>query len=589
MKLSNTIVRILFFLAANNVLFATADDTGAADGPSDDFENLLPEPITLWTAQIFPDANLGSVNIESGNGVVMAPDGQHFMVTTMGATVYAYNAYNGEKKWHFQPDSVDSSIARSHSVVTFSPSGDYMVYAVVDNENSLSPSSRIIALDMEGNSLWVSEDLDGVVIGSPQVSSGGMYVFITHNTDDKSNGHFTILDATAEGTIFYTGSSGESGDEPTNAYGPVGIFHSPEQGNYDPIEAGASVSEGDFNTNDMLMWAQTPKKTDTTIENGFIYGFQFPRDFIGNSSDISYFQMGSFERDFQTLTPPVMTNGGLSAYWGVSRSGFRGWTPKRFSRARSVTVGFTRNEDFPGEPVWAAPVLSNDGPTPTVFGGSAAREFVKMNFDFSEQVVIPTTGYVKTKALVDGDDRAVYYVESDTGTLHQADFDDLTDIWNFPLNFSVDGEMAITPTSDVVIIADTRGVITALQVAEIPTTDAPSVLPSDGPSVMPSDGPTITTAPVSSTASPTIAVTASTPVIVTESPIAASGTEEPVAAPVAEAVEQPVAEPVADPVPAPVATPVPVIDNADSGATCFISRSATCFVATLLLGTLTMM
>lgn len=437
---------------------------------------------------------------------------------------------------------------------------------------------------MEGSALWVSEDLDGVAAGSPQVSSDGSFVFLTHNTDDKTDGFFTILDVNTTGTIYYSGSSGESGDSPTNAYGPVGIFHSPEQGNFDPIDTGAAVSEGDFNTNDMLLWSQTPKPTDTTIENGFLYGFQFPRDFIGNASDISYFQMGNFERDFQSLTAPVMTNDGLSAYWGVSRSGFRGWTPKRFSRARSATIGFKRNEDSPGQPVWAVPALSNDGPTPTIFGGSSAREFVRMNFDFSEQVVVDTSGYVKTKALVDGDERAVYYVEGETGTLHQADFDDLTDLWNFPINFSVDGEMAITPNSDVVIVADKRGVITALKVAEIAITDAPSLMPSDGPSMMPSSKASTTKAPVVITESPTSIATTDAPVpeAPTEAPVVASGTDEPVVEPTAAPVAESVVEPTAAPVAAPVPAPEPVDSN--SGAVSIISRAITFIVATLVAG-----
>jgi len=604
MKLCNSLVRILFFLAAN-ARSVIADEQvgpdgapggpGGPGGPNDDdmeisvLEDLLSEPDTLWTAQILPDADLGSVNIEAGNGVFMAPDGKHIIVTTVGATVYAYNAYNGVKKWHYQPEAVGSSIARSHSAITFAPSGDFMVYSVVDNENSLNPSSRVIALDMEGNALWVSEDLDGVAAGSPQVSSDGLFVFLTHNTDEKTDGFFTILDVNATGSIFYSGSSGENGDSPTNAYGPVGIFHSPEQGNFDPIDAGAPVSEGDFNTNDMLLWAQTPKPTDTTIENGFLYGFQFPRDFIGNASDISYFQMGNFERDFQSLTAPVMTNDGLSAYWGVSRGGFRGWTPKRFSRARSATIGFKRNEDFPGQPVWAVPALSNDGPTPTIFGGSSAREFVRMNFDFSEQVVVDTSSYVKNKALVDGDDRAVYYVEGDSGTLHQADFDTLTDLWNFPVNFSVDGEMAITPNSDVVIIADTRGVITALKVAEIAITDAPSLMPSDGPSMMPSSKASATKAPVVTTESPTFTATTAAPVpeATTDAPVVTPGTNEPTAAPVAEptaeAVVEPTDAPVAAPVSAPVPAAVPAVDS-NSGAVGIISRSITFIVATLVAG-----
>ena len=395
---------------------------------------------------------------------------------------------------------------------------------------------------MEGNEVWVSDDLEGVATGCPQVSTDGAYVYLTHNADDLSNGYFTILDGTT-GTVFYGGSSGEAGDDPTNAYRPIGIFHSPQEGNYDPITSGSPVSEGEFNTNDMLMWSQTPKPTDAAISNGNLYAFQFPRDFIGNASDVSYFQMGNFERDFQALTAPVMTNNGMSAYWAVSRSGFRGWTPKRFSRARTVTVGFSRNDDFPGQPVWAPPALSNDGPEPTIFGGSAAKEFVRMSYDFSEQIVVPTVGYVKTMALVDGDDRAVYYVESNTGTLHQANFNDLTDLWNQAMNFSVDGEMALTPRSDVLLVADTRGVITAFQVADIPITEAPSSLPSDGPSMEPSNVPTISKAPVVTTESPTAAV------VPTDAPVVATEvTGVPTTEPVAEAVEAPISAPVPAPV-----------------------------------------
>ena len=153
MKLCNNLVRTLFFLAAN-AKFAVAQ--GPDDGPDDndpantdddappsiDFQDLLPEPTTLWTTQLFPNVELGSVAVEAGNGIFMAPDGKHAIVTTVGATVYAFNAYNGgDPTWVYQAPSIDSSIARSHSSVTFAPSGDYMVYAVVDNENSLDPSS----------------------------------------------------------------------------------------------------------------------------------------------------------------------------------------------------------------------------------------------------------------------------------------------------------------------------------------------------------------------------------------------------------------------------------------------------------------
>lgn len=525
MKFNNVIHTICLLASARSVV---ADE-------EIDFEPLMESPSKLWSATLFPDVDLGSVEIEAGNGVFMAPDGKHALVTTVGATVYAFNAYTGDQAWVYQPEAVSNSIVRSHSGVVFGPMADYMVYAVVDNENSMTPSSRVIALDMEGNEVWVSDDLEGVAAGCPQISSDGLYVFLTHNADDLTNGYFTILDGTS-GAVFYGGSSGEAGDSTTKRYGPLGIYHTPAQGNYDPITSGSPVSEGDFNTNDMLMWSQTPKPDDSTIENGFLYGFQFPRDFIGNASDISYFQMGNFERDFQALTAPVMTNEGLSAYWGVSRGGFRGWTPKRFSRARTVSIGFTRNPDFPGQPVWAQPALSNDGPEPTIFGGSSAREFVRMSYDFDDVTVVPTSSYVRSAAIVDGDDRAVYYVETEAGILHQADFDNLEDIWTENINFSVSGEMAITPSSDVLLVADTRGVITAFQVANIPVTEAPSDMPSDGPSMDPTAAPTITKAPVEdmSTPSPTALGTTAPPVAPeTKAPdVSTDAPEEPVDSPV---------------------------------------------------------
>jgi len=440
----------------------------------------------------------------------MAPDGKHVLVTTVGATVYAFNAYTGEQAWVYQPDVVSDIITRSHSGIVFGPQADYMAYAVVDNENSMNPTSRVVALDMEGNEIWISDDLDGIAAGCPQISSDGAYVFLTHNSDDLTNGYFTIIDGET-GTVFYGGSSEEAGDIPTKRFGPVGIYHTPEQGNYDPNIAGSPVSDGDFNTNDMLMWSQSPKPTDAPIENGFLFGFQFPRDFAGNSSAISYFQMGSFERDFQSLTAPVMTNNGLSAYWGVSRGGFRGWTPKRFSRARTHSIGFLRNLEFAGQPVWAQPALSNDGPNPTIFGGTSARQFVRMSYDFKDQTVVTTDSYVKSAAIVDGDDRAVYYVEGETGILHQADFNRLSDIWTQTMGFSVSGEMALTPRSDVLLVADARGVITAFQVAEIPVTDSPSAYPSEGPSMEPSPAPSVSLAPTTVTPTATPSVAGTTP------------------------------------------------------------------------------
>ena len=87
-----------------------------------------------------------------------------------------------------------------------------------------------------------------------------------------------------------------------------------------------------------------------------------------------------------------------------------------------------------------------------------------MNFDFTEIIEVPTNGYIKATALLDGNDRVVYYVE-DNGIIHQSNFDDLTDAWTYTMPDGVNGEMAITAQSDVVIIADISGMVMALKVS----------------------------------------------------------------------------------------------------------------------------
>ncbi len=132
MKFSS-ILSTLCLLASSQSAFA--EDSEAV------YEPLLETPVKMWSAQLFPDPELGAVEIESGNGVFIAPDGKHALVTTVGATVYAFNAYTGEQAWVYQPEALSDNIARSHSGVSFGPGADYMVYAVVDNENSMSPTS----------------------------------------------------------------------------------------------------------------------------------------------------------------------------------------------------------------------------------------------------------------------------------------------------------------------------------------------------------------------------------------------------------------------------------------------------------------
>lgn len=122
----NRIIRTVLFLAC------AAASTSAQD--------LLETPIDLWSYQLLPQADLGPVEVQKGNGVFLDPSGRMAVVTTVGATVYAFNAYSGTEMWQYQTPVDGTNVASCHSAVTFSDLG-YMTFSVVDNENSLTPTT----------------------------------------------------------------------------------------------------------------------------------------------------------------------------------------------------------------------------------------------------------------------------------------------------------------------------------------------------------------------------------------------------------------------------------------------------------------
>ena len=336
---------------------------------------------------------------------------------------------------------------------------------------------------MLGEELWVSEVLEGVASGSPVASNDGQYIFLTHNSGGGTEGHFTVLNATL-GDVFFTQRNQEA------PFAPVGIHHQPAEGYYDG---------GEGNTNDILVWSVQPRPSDTVVGDGMTFAFQFPLEFVGNSNDGLTYTILSFQglevRDFQTIQKPVFANEGRSLYWGTSRSQFRCWAGEegnnrlRFSRARTSAAGFTRGSPA-GQAVYAPLALSNDETNLSLFGGSAAREFVRLNgSNCADNIMIATTSVVHAQAHVSPDDAFVYYVEF-AGILHQASTSDLMDSWIFNIG-AVEGGSALAMKEDgtVIYVADVAGTIYAIQVAEPPSM-APSSSPSFTPSEVPSESPT---------------------------------------------------------------------------------------------------
>jgi hypothetical protein len=220
-----------------------------------------------------------------------------------------------------------------------------------------------------------------------------------------------------------------------------------------------------------------------------------------------------------------MINDGLSGYFGASRSSFWGWLGNadngrgRFSRSPNTGVaGFSRNPEFAGEPVFATPAVTSDPAAPILFSGTAAAEFVRLSADFSVQEVFTTTDLIKAGALVDPFDRVAYFVE-ESGAVHQMPVTGtLAPIWSFSnLTVTVEGDMALNANGWILYVADTNGFITALQVSEVPVTDAPTVAPAVATSTVPTAAPVI--APVVPTATPTVGANDTAPE--TEAPTAA--------------------------------------------------------------------
>jgi len=196
----------------------------------------------------------------------------------------------------------------------------------------------------------------------------------------------------------------------------------------------------------------------------------------------------------------------------------------RFSRSPNVRHQFEKNSQWNGQPIFSAPAVSTDeNGGAVVFGGTASNEFFRFTHffegtdgDSSKVVVAPppfvttTTALIVTSPIIDPLGRAVYYVESD-GTLHQANYDTIEDIWTESITDGVQGEMALNEDGSVLYVMNVEGRILALSVAEEDTSEPPSGAPvptlppvSSAPSDAPVGQPSVTQPSESPVEEPTV-------------------------------------------------------------------------------------
>jgi hypothetical protein len=342
-----------------------------------------------------------------------------------------------------------------------------------------SSDSYVAAISLLGEMLWISDGFDGIASGTPVVSEDGGYIFLTYNSGSGTVGHFAVLNANSDGVEFHSQENSEA------PFAPPGIFHAPEEGYYDG---------GENNRNDIIIWSLShTTKSDGTVGDGAYYAFQFPIGFTGSADGIAYIQLGQDIRDFQAIAKPVLTNGGRSLYWGGTRSQFFAWAGEagldryRFNRDRTAGAGFSRG-DPKSQAVYATPVLSSDPLEPLIFGGSASNEFVRLNHNFTQKLLVNTSSIILAEARLSPDNSFVYYAEFN-GRIHQASTEDLMDMWMLDLGLPVEGEFALKADGTALYVADITGFIHTFRLADHPS-NAPSFGPTSQPTASRSTGPT---------------------------------------------------------------------------------------------------
>jgi glucose dehydrogenase len=97
----------------------------------------------LWSAQIEEKNLANSQGVGRGNCAILSPNQKYLITTSIRGTVTAYDALKGDKKWDYDPTVDGGTILRSHSCVVFPPNAvdPYMVYSVVQNENSVNAAT----------------------------------------------------------------------------------------------------------------------------------------------------------------------------------------------------------------------------------------------------------------------------------------------------------------------------------------------------------------------------------------------------------------------------------------------------------------
>jgi hypothetical protein len=341
----------------------------------------------------------------------------------------------------------------------------------------------------DGSVILTTGAMQGVTAGTPVTTENGQYILATHNVDG-AQGFFSVFDISFPSAPFFSYSSTTVLNEP---FGAIGYYWSPIEGNF---------PGGELNTNDVFIWSFN---TNLNLNNGTVgtpgvFAFQLPTNPMAPPN----VTLVVGDRDYQSKLPPILTDGGLSMYWSLSRSRVYAWVGDGSGRLDFTTNGianvFYDRGVPPSSAADAPPTLSNaNGTAGFIVGPTASNQIFRLDRNFSDTpgTTVPTAAVITSRLLVSPDDMFVYYASpAPDSTLYQLDSTTLATVWALPLSGGISGDIAMTINGARVIVADISGAVTAFTVAtaepETPIA-APAPTPDTGASPTGSSGAPATT------------------------------------------------------------------------------------------------
>jgi len=585
LSFSLTIVAALLVAAAESVTMAPVTTApvgipiGSSPAPalgssSPTSVSYLTNPLLKWSVSLGFDFG----ELARGNAVTVSDDGSLLFVTRSSGRIDILQASDGATIFSYSPTALSGWTVSCSSGVhegTFFGQ-NFLVYAIIDEPptgSGLEAKSRLVAIALPTGAVWwISEAVDGRIIGTPVATELGEYVYATHNINlsgTDPEGIFSIFSVKGNGTVIFSEKATARNTTDIAPYSALAYSHMPTGGNY---------AGGSGNTNDIVAWIST--RSDGVGDAGYTRAFQLPQVFSSSNTSNAETVLLRPVR-WNGLARPTLSMDGQSLFAVVRESGVRGWIPPRtFEGSASWSVTLAKNNVTSAIPIRNAATLSTS--QSFVFVTSTSTELSCLTA--ADGIPVwnsSSSGLFTTEPQVAPDDFLVYTTD-ESGALQARRQSDGTALWavtceslSLVTNCSniLQAEFSVSSSGLYVYYGDLSGNIKAIQVA---LTTSPTIAPSAG--IAATSAPSMT--PVAPTIAPVAPVTTApisiapvaAPVVTTTAPILGPVTTAPVMPP-NEVTVAPVANPTTDaPSPSP-STPLTTSRPATAKPTSAASKS----------------